>query len=191
MTFDDSEPRPNSREDIGGPLGYSRTPPPPRPPPVLQRQRATITHRDLEPENGGTMSKKTTENEEATREGPRGFAVLLQQIDDGDLHAEVGRELQGLIGELAAYSDKFQRDAKGQLTLVLNLSVRGNNVQVSGDVKTKTPKKPRAASVFWRTDGNNLSVDNPRQQKLPLREVPSTNTKPRDLPVDSGEARSV
>lgn len=106
------------------------------------------------------------------KEGTRSFAVTLQQIGDGSLHAELSETLQKLCGDLSAHAIQFGADAKGTLTLTLALKASANGVVgVAGDVKTKAPKAPRVGSVFWLTKGNNLTPDNPRQQKLGLREV--------------------
>lgn len=107
-------------------------------------------------------------------EPARGFAVALQQIDDGCFHAELSETLQETLGTLEQHADKFGGDAKGTITVTLALKVSSNGVvNVAGDVKTKLPKAPRAGSVFWLTKGNNLSPSNPRQQQLPLRVAPA------------------
>lgn len=135
------------------------------------------------------MAKQKTEAlEEAAPEpeGPRGFAPFLQQIDDGELHTELSKTTQQLVGELYDFADRYRRPGKGTLTVTLSFSVDGNGaIAVAGDVKTKTPKKPRAASVFFRTPGNNLSIENPRQQKLPLREVPASQERPREVNTET------
>lgn len=117
----------------------------------------------------------------AAQEGPRGFAVILQQIDDGSLHGELGDELQKLVRELGDQSLRFARPAKGKLTLTLNITAVGATVEVNGDVKVTTPKKPRERSVFYRTPGGNLTLDNPKQQKLALKEVPPSTTRAKDV----------
>lgn len=124
-------------------------------------------------------------------EGPRGFAVILQQIDEGSLHGELGDELQKLVRELGEQSTRFQRPAKGKLTLTLSITAVGSTVEVNGDVKIAMPKKPRERSVFYRTPGGNLTLDNPRQQKLALKEVPPTPTKTKDINPDGGAVRQI
>jgi hypothetical protein len=105
------------------------------------------------------------------QEGPRGFGPFLSRIDDGRVYDDLGEQLQKLCGELDQYAQNFGK-AKGELSVNLKLSVEANGVvSVVVDVKTKAPKVTRPKSIFWLTKGNNLSPENPRQQKLPLREV--------------------
>jgi len=175
----DDEPRSNSPEDIGGPFGWTRPSPAQRPP----REHATTNRRD-------TMA--ATNEEPKTKEGPRGFSVLLQQVQDGELHGELSAEVQKLVSQLGDHALKFQRPSKGSLTLVLNFTAVGATVEVVGEVKVKAPKNPRQRSVFWATPGGNLSVDNPRQTKLPLREVPpASHEQPRDVGTPGAAPRSV
>jgi hypothetical protein len=136
------------------------------------------------PEDIGHVSAKD--------EGPRGFSPILVQVDDGQLHDELSAELQKLVAQCRAYSDRYLRPGKGTLTLNLTLIATGNGtVSVQGDVKTKPPKGKRAGSMFFVTPGNNLSVENQRQQKLPLREVPQSTTKPREINEDRPVVRNV
>lgn len=128
---------------------------------------------------------------EPKEEGPRGFSVILAQLQDGALHGELGAELQKLVAHLGEQSNRFQRPSKGALTLTLNVVAVGSTVEVTGDVKVKTPKVPRERSVFYRTPGGNLTLDNPKQQKLALKEVPATGTKAKDVNNDSGTVRGV
>lgn len=136
------------------------------------------------PEDIGHVSPKD--------EGPRGFSPILSQVDDGQLHDELSAELQKLVGQCRAYSDRYQRSGKGTLTLSLTLVAMGNGtVSVQGEVKTKPPRGKRAGSMFFVTPGNNLSVENQRQQKLPLREVPHSTTKPKEIHEDRPVVRNV
>lgn len=116
-------------------------------------------------------------------EGIRNFTAILAQVGDGDLHDELGELLHELVAELKHHVDYFQRDAKGTLTLKLNVAARGDgSVTVAGDVAIKKPT--RSGSTFFLTPGANLTLENPKQQKLPLREVPPAPRNVKDLPTD-------
>lgn len=105
-------------------------------------------------------------------EGPRSAAVLLQHIDDGELHAELSETIQRVSSELVEIAEHASGKASGSITLTLKLAAKSNGtVAVSADVKSKTPKVVRPGSTFWLTDGGNLSPENPRQAKLPLKPV--------------------
>ena len=122
------------------------------------------------------------------KEGPRGFAVLLQQIDDGELHTELSEAVQELTTDLTDQVENMGADAKGTITLVLSLAARRNGtIDVGAEVKVKTPKPKRANTLFWPTKGGNLSSENPRQTTLPLREVaPAAPPIALDAPARAG-----
>lgn len=105
-------------------------------------------------------------------EGPRSASVLLQHIDDGELHSELSETIQRVSTELVEIAEHASGKASGTITLTLKLAAKSNGtVAVSADVKSKTPKVVRPGSTFWLTDGGNLSPENPRQAKLPLKPV--------------------
>jgi hypothetical protein len=124
-------------------------------------------------------------------EGQRAFGALLTQVDDGTLHDEATSALHALNTKLAEHAERYGAIAKGAITLKLSIAMKPNGTaEVSGEIVSKEPKAPKAGSVFWLTKGNNLSPDNPRQQKLPLREVPKAD---RVVELDElgGDVRSV
>jgi hypothetical protein len=48
-------------------------------------------------------------------------------------------------------------------------------------VTKSEPDRKTSGAHFWMTPGSNLVVENPRQQKLPLREVKGGSTRVRDI----------
>lgn len=131
------------------------------------------------------------EDDDGTIEGPRGFGTFLNQMDDGALMQELSEKLQLLSKVCGDYATRYQRAGKGTLTVTFNLTAIGATVQVASDVKVKEPKALRPGSTFWRTPGGNLTVENPRQQKLPLREVPTSGTKTKDISNEQAPVRGV
>jgi hypothetical protein len=118
-------------------------------------------------------------------EGPRSFAVFLQQLADGSAHAELSREMHALLEFL--HDEAQQRGAagvaSGKLTLTLGFKVETKGVVgIKYDVTTKEPKPERGGDVFWLTKGRNLSKDNPKQQALFPRDV--TTKAPLEAPDD-------
>ena len=101
----------------------------------------------------------------------RGFGQLLQNLEDGQLLVDLGDKLQRLNDELSKQAENVGK-AKGELTLKLKLSCdQGGTVMIDSDIVVKEPKAPRARTVCWMTKGNVLANENPKQTKLPLREV--------------------
>jgi len=106
------------------------------------------------------------------REGARSFALFLQQLADGDAHSELSQELHKLNGHCQRESKARGQSVTGSLSLALTLKYEPNGIVGIGyKVQRKEPSPTRQGSVFFLTEGGNLSVDNPRQQKLPLKEV--------------------
>lgn len=119
--------------------------------------------------------------EKAINEGPRSFARFTETVADGDLHAELSDELHELIEHLANHALTVSSPGKGEMSIKFKFSVdKSGVVDVAWDVQSKIPKPARSKGVMWLTKGNNLTAQNPRQQKLPLREVPVAPTEVRE-----------
>lgn len=124
------------------------------------------------------------------KESPMPFHLLLARLEGGLLHAELSGQLNELNGQLATLAAQNGK-AKGAVTLKLSLTHQRNGmVEVTADVKTDAPKVPRESSIFFVTEGSNLSVDNPKQPSLPLRSVESPQAPPREV-AGAGETRKL
>lgn len=127
---------------------------------------------------------------QAKDEGPRSFTRFFENVAEGCANVDAAVELQQLVGKLKEHAVATRDVAKGELTIKLSFKCDDTGVVGVGyDIKTKEPPKRRRASVFWTTAGNNLTVDNPRQQELPLRAV-DTPSETRQAPGET-EARTV
>lgn len=105
-------------------------------------------------------------------EGPRAFARFIENVGYGQAHTDLSVEMQELGRELYAMAMHMHSPQKGKLTLELAFTVDPDcGVAVRYQIKTKRPDRQRPGSVFWVTKHGNLTVEDPRQQKLPLREV--------------------
>lgn len=121
----------------------------------------------------------------------RNFGGLLQNLEDGKLIADLGVELEGLNAKLLRETQGGGK-AKGELRLTLKLAADGAGiVQIDGEITVKAPKPARQRSVMWMTKEGSLATENPRQTKLPLREVAPPPAEQREAPIAATDARSV
>lgn len=132
-------------------------------------------------------------NEQQPDEGPRSFSRFIEQVDEGLCHIEVSKALHSLAAKLSEHSGPAKNKAKGKLSLALDITVEGDVVAVTWDVKVKEPTPKRSTAIFWLTKGKNLSPENQRQQKLPLRDVNTKENEAKDIndPTPVTAAREV
>lgn len=136
------------------------------------------------------MAKKTEEPQ--VEEGPRSFGVFLAQVDDGQAMIVLSQEQHDLLVALAAEAERTQTAAKGKLTLTLGFTVEPSGVTgVTYATATKEPTPVRGGSMFWLSKGNNLTVENPRQKKLPFDVSASADERRDALDADRAPPRSV
>jgi len=106
----------------------------------------------------------------------RSFATLIGHHSDGELNNDATNEMAELLQALRKQAI-IEGKAKGSITVTIAFEVdRRGVVSTAAEVKTKDPRPAKSGSVFWLTDGGALSVKNPKQQELPLRDV-SANEK--------------
>lgn len=109
------------------------------------------------------MSEQQTE--------PRSFAHALATLCEGEANAACSSDMHELLLVLSAEAAARRKKVKGTLKLDLTFEVDDNGVVgIAYSVKAKAPEPRRQTAVMW-LKGGNLTPENPRQQKLPLREV--------------------
>lgn len=124
---------------------------------------------------------------------PRNFGVFLGQVDEGGLIHELSELTQEVIDALAKHAQSHST-AKGQIALVLNFKADAKGVvEVTTDIKSKTPKASRGKSIFWTNDKGQLVNENPKQPGLPFRDVNATDKAVKDAIGEGGvgHARAV
>lgn len=94
---------------------------------------------------------------------PTEFAAVILSLDDGATHSELTETLRDLVARV--------RDTgkAGALTLTLTVSPRPgtrNQVEIKDEIKTKLPEFPRATSIFFADDANQLTRNDPNQPAL-------------------------
>ncbi|HEV7717181.1 MAG TPA: hypothetical protein VGO53_16405 [Steroidobacteraceae bacterium] len=104
-------------------------------------------------------------------EGPRSFTRFIEALGDGQANSDLSNELFDL-GAVLRRESVERGECRGELQLTLKFKVdQFGQVITSYQIKIKEPEPGRPASMFWLTKHGNFSVDNPRQQSLPLHEV--------------------
>lgn len=132
---------------------------------------------------------KTSED---TEEGPRSFGVFLTHLGDGEALIALSKEQHDLLIALAEEADRTQSTVKGSLTLKIDFKVEHSGVVGAVySIATKEPSPPRGGSIFWLSKGKNLTVENPRQKKLPF-DVVEVRGEVREVPErEKGAPRGV
>jgi hypothetical protein len=67
--------------------------------------------------------------------------------------------------------DRSKATAKLNIAFSLSIDSKSGTVDVSADYSVTLPKKARGRTVFWTTADNELSMANPRQLSMELRDV--------------------
>jgi hypothetical protein len=126
---------------------------------------------------------KDKKTDEPAEEGARSFLVFLRDLGEGEAESELSYQLHELCKRIQEEASAQGSKVRGALSLKLRIVAEPKGpVGISYDVETKSPKRKTSPAVMWLTKGGNLTPDNPRQQRLGLREVGGTR-EVRETPV--------
>jgi hypothetical protein len=120
-----------------------------------------------------------------------GFATILRQIADGDCINEMSEKFDDLVAKLEEQARSGNAQARGSITLKIDLKCEKNFMQAAYSIATRDPVPVRPGSMFFVRDGH-LSRQDTRQLDNGLRDVsPPRPEQARDAASDTGEQRNV
>lgn len=90
-------------------------------------------------------------------------------------------DLDGALAEVVKAVVATGKTGKVTLTLDIKQLGRGGALTVTDTISTKVPKLPVPDTVFFATDDGELVKEDPKQPKLPLREVEAKKEELRDV----------
>jgi hypothetical protein len=107
----------------------------------------------------------------------KAFAVILQELRDGRVHAELSQQ----FGDLVAKVKETGKGGELVLKIKIKPATRGTDVDkitVSDAINITLPKPERGEDIFYLTEECELTRSHPKQQELALRDVtPAAPTK--------------
>lgn len=96
----------------------------------------------------------------------RPFADILRDLAGGTTYDDLGVRLAEVVEAV------MECRKSGELSIKLKIKPNGeHSVIITDEVKTKVPEKARGETVFYAMAGGSLVREDPRQEKLPLRQV--------------------
>lgn len=104
------------------------------------------------------------------------IADVLRELAGGQTYDEINGQLQEIV-EAVRETGKI-----GEMTIKLKFRPNGeHSVVIQDTVTAKVPEPPRGDTVFFVDAAGGLLRDDPRQPKLPLREVAEDNEPAREV----------
>lgn len=97
----------------------------------------------------------------------RQIADVLRDLTGGQTYDELNAALAEVVGAVV------RTRKAGEISIKLKIKANGEtSVMIVDEIKTKVPQEARGETLFFTTSNGDLIRDDPRQSKLPLREVP-------------------
>lgn len=112
-----------------------------------------------------------------TQEQALAFQTLVGAAENGTLLDELNTSVRDLVQTMYEHQTARGGKPKGSLSLSFSFTMDQHGLmEVVADVNVKEPKAARSRSIMYRTAGNSLSPNNPKQTTMDLgapREVPA------------------
>ena len=94
------------------------------------------------------------------------FSSFLGVVQDGQLHADLTKELRDLIGDLQNAYINQGGTPKGELTIKFGFKLEDGVTEVTANFPATGPKPVRGKTIFWVTPDNILTQRNPKQTDI-------------------------
>lgn len=101
-----------------------------------------------------------------------GLDQTLALADNGQYLPELLKDNAALIEEVVNFSQAFGTKASGKLQVTISYATdRFGQVEIAIEHKVTAPKQPKAKATAWTTENGGLTVANPNQRAMEIREV--------------------
>lgn len=102
----------------------------------------------------------------------RGLDQILALADNGQYLPTLLQDNQDLVAEIVIHSQAYGTKAKGKLTLTIEYSTdRYGQIDMTVEHKMVAPSAPKSKAVAWATEVGGLTVANPNQRTMEIRDV--------------------
>ena len=91
------------------------------------------------------------------------FSDFIRMLEHGDLHQELGGNLQEIAAALENHAMENGGLAKGKLTLTLDFKLEKGIYEISAKPKVTLPEPKRSRTIAWGTPENFFSPQDPKQ----------------------------
>lgn len=95
----------------------------------------------------------------------RACTEIIGTIERGDAAQDLTVEIEKVLGTLRDVAGE-KRTAKGSVTLTLNFSLEGQNVEIEAAITSKVPKVKRARTFMFINGAGQLTNEHPSQASL-------------------------
>ena len=110
---------------------------------------------------------------------------FLADLDHGQVVAQLGEQLAKLARAV------FETHGEGNLTLVIKIADDGGKAMIKPKSTLKLPTLPMYASLMHFDEKRGLTREDPKQAKLPFKDLPSAPIAPPRRLTNIADARPV
>lgn len=116
----------------------------------------------------------------------RGIDAMLQLADGGQYLPVLTDDLRQAVENTRTFAQAYRTKAKVKLTLTVEMTIDPfGQGDMTVDHKLTEPKAPKAKAVAWVTEDGGMTVANPNQRSMEIREVSGGRRELRSPTIDN------
>lgn len=96
----------------------------------------------------------------------RNFSMFLQNLEDGELHHELTRDIENIIETLSNHVLDHGGKPKAKISLGIEVTLDGGELRILPTKTLKLPTAPRRTTTMWANKRNQATLANPKQQRM-------------------------
>ncbi|WP_235842921.1 hypothetical protein, partial [Cereibacter sphaeroides] len=97
---------------------------------------------------------------------------IVSLADNGQYQPLLLQENDDLISEIVNFSQAYGTKAGGKLQITISYTTdRFGQIDLAIEHKVTKPRTPKAKATAWTADGGGLTIANPNQSRMEIREV--------------------
>lgn len=100
------------------------------------------------------------------------FDAFVRTLEFGKVAADGSDMIRDIVAAIEEAEATGQKPV-AELTLKVKFKKDGGVIEMQADLTSKLPKRVRTRTLAYATPDNNLTLDNPKQMELGLREIPA------------------
>jgi len=91
---------------------------------------------------------------------------IINMLEEGQFSQDLHRAFADLIAQLNDVSEATSGKAKGSVAIKIDIVKEDNALRIASNFKITAPPLPRARSIMWTDQQNNLTMFPPNQMQM-------------------------
>lgn len=99
------------------------------------------------------------------------FDRLIALHEDGNLNHDLSEWMREAVANVSNHYDEYRGKPSAKVSVEISITCEEGVLVVVAKPKVSMPQPPRPKRIYYATEGNALTPNNPKQLRMDLRQV--------------------